>query len=251
LAYAFVLIPFVSEAISKAGINSGPVEGMLDSFLGSIPRIIGGAILLGVAYYVGTIIAELVASILANVGLNRLPERLGFADGPIEGRQSLSDTAGYVTLVAIMLLASAEAADLMEFESLRDAIQSVIGLGGEVLLAIAILVLGIYLSDIARSVVLSSAGDGSTLLANAARWVTLLIAGGMALGQISAGGEIVQTAFTAVVYGAAVAVALAFGLGGKEVASGMLDSWFGDGGGDVDDEAEDDEADGDREVYVG
>ncbi len=230
IAYAFVLIPFAIEALNKAGFASGPATEMLQGVMTAIPNLIGAAILLAVAYFVGTFVADLVASILENVGLNRMPAKLGLADGPAEGARKPSEMVGYVTLVAIMLFAASAAASLLGFDTLVTAIEAVIALGGQVLLAIAILVLGIYLSNIARDVIKSSTGEGSELFATAARWAILLISGAMALGQIDQGGEIIQIAFAALVYaiaaGAALAAGLAFGLGGRGVAGDRLKGWL-------------------------
>lgn len=225
IAYAFVIIPFAVAALDKLGFGEGPAASMLSGVMEAIPRLIGAAILLAVAYFAASFVADLVASILANVGLNRMPAKLGLADAPAEGERSLSDMVGYVTLVGVMLFAASAAADLLGFDSLQGAVDSVIGLGGDVLLGVAILVLGVYLSNIARGVVMSSAGENGALMATLARWAILLIAAAMALSQIDQGGVIVQSAFQALVYAVAAAAALAFGLGGKDAAAARLAKW--------------------------
>jgi hypothetical protein len=53
-------------------------------------------------------------------------------------------------------------------------------------------------------------------------WV---LAGAMALNQMGLGSEIVNLAFGLTLGGVAIAVALAFGLGGRELAAQELESW--------------------------
>ena len=67
LAYAFIMIPVVIQALSTIGLKDGPAVSMLDSVTTIIPKIIGSAVLLGIAYWVGSWVADLVASILQNV----------------------------------------------------------------------------------------------------------------------------------------------------------------------------------------
>jgi hypothetical protein len=48
----------------------------------------------------------------------------------------------------------------------------------------------------------------------------------IALGQVEVGGDIVQRTFLIILAGLVLALALAFGLGGKEWAAAMLERWW-------------------------
>jgi hypothetical protein len=60
----------------------------------------------------------------------------------------------------------------------------------------------------------------------AARVAVLVLAGAMALRQMGLANEIVNVAFALILGAIAVAVALAFGLGGREVAVQQLEEWI-------------------------
>jgi hypothetical protein len=60
----------------------------------------------------------------------------------------------------------------------------------------------------------------------AARVSILVLAGAMALGQMGVASDIINLAFGLLIGAIAVAVALAFGLGGREIAGRELDKWL-------------------------
>jgi hypothetical protein len=63
------------------------------------------------------------------------------------------------------------------------------------------------------------------LLATVTRVVILVLAGAMALRQMDIANEIVNLAFGLLVGAVAVAVALAFGLGGRDSAMRLIEEW--------------------------
>ena len=65
----------------------------------------------------------------------------------------------------------------------------------------------------------STQASSSNFLAGIARWAILLLAGSMALNHMGFANEIINTAFGLLLGAAAVAVAIAFGLGGRDAAA--------------------------------
>src|SRR5690606_19366758 len=56
---------------------SRPLTRMLDVFLQAVPNVLAAAAILILAWFIGRFVAELVARLLANLGFDRLPERIG------------------------------------------------------------------------------------------------------------------------------------------------------------------------------
>ena len=225
IVYAFILIPAVVSALDQLEIAaiSKPATEMLTAFMSAVPNIFGAALVLGVAYMAGRLVAGLVTNVLAGLGFNGLPGRLGLHNVPTEGARSPSATAGYVTLVAILLFASSQAANLLQFTSLESAINEVIALGGRVILGLAILAIGLYFANLARNVILNSAGDEGALLAALARWAIVVFSVATALGQMGMAETIINDAWRALVFGLGIALALAFGLGGRDAAARIIE----------------------------
>jgi hypothetical protein len=81
------------------------------------------------------------------------------------------------------------------------------------------------LANLASGVVRDSDVGQASLLATLARGAILVFAGAMALRQMGLANEIVNLAFGLLLGAIAVAAALAFGLGGREMASRKLEEW--------------------------
>jgi hypothetical protein len=221
LVYALILLPAIIAALNALDIEaiSTPAMAMLQTMLDAIPGIFGAALLLIVTYFVGRVIADIVADLLAGLGFDDLVSRLGFYNTTtaVAGRTP-SQVAGLLLLVAIMLFAAMEAASLLRFEILATLIAQVIAFGGRLLLALVIVGLGIYLANLAREVVLNSGSRYAVLLSQLARWAILIFTGAIALRHLGVADEIINLAFGLLLGAIAVAAALAFGLGGREIA---------------------------------
>ena len=89
--------------------------------------------------------------------------------------------------------------------------------------AVVILALGMFLSTMAANQIKGSGMDNASMLATIARGAILVFAGGFALQHIGVSPTIVNTAFMALLGGLGVAVAIAFGWGGRDAAKRILD----------------------------
>ncbi len=228
VVYALILISTVIAALGKLEIEaiSGPATTMLNTVLEAIPAIFGAALILGVSYLVGRLVAGLVTSLLRGVGADSIPARLGLMqEGEEQVGRTFSELVGYLVIVAVMLFAATEAAALLGFELLADMVSNFTSFGGQILLALAILAIGVWLSNLARNLVISTAGEDSTFTANLARLAVLIFVGAMALQQMGIAEEIVNLAFGILLGTIGVAAALAFGLGSREVAGREVENW--------------------------
>ena len=92
-------------------------------------------------------------------------------------------------------------------------------------MGLVILGVGMFLANVVAKSVQESGRANASLLATAARIVILVLAGAMALRQMDIANEIVNLAFGLLLGAVAVAVALAFGLGGRESAAKLIEEW--------------------------
>jgi hypothetical protein len=121
---------------------------MLGKLLAAVPNIIAAALILGVTYYVARFAAGLLARLLAAVGFDSLPERLGLANVFAGGMQP-SRLVALLVLIVAMLFATAEAANRLDFTQVRDLVALFIRFGGNVLLGAVILIIGSWLANVA------------------------------------------------------------------------------------------------------
>ncbi|RJP51082.1 MAG: hypothetical protein C4557_08625 [Anaerolineaceae bacterium] len=223
VVYVFVMITVIGQAL--AALNLEVLTSISDQVLGGVTNVIlgvlGAVVILGVAYYVAKFVAEVASSLLAGIGVNRLPAALGFKTTK---DADLAGVIGYVVLVAVMLLAIQGTAQFLGLSSFAVLIGSLIVFAGKVLLGIVIFLAGIYLANIASSVITSTGGKDAAFLANIVRWAILIFVAGIALSQ--AGVTLAENAITIILATVGAAVALAFGLGGRDAAGKQVEKWF-------------------------
>jgi hypothetical protein len=199
---------------------------MLNQFLGALPGIFAAVLLLIITYVVARLVAALVTSLLTGLGFNTILVRLGLAKAePAAGERTPSETVGYLVLVVVMLFAAIEAAALLGFAELSTLLAGLTVFIWQVVLGLVILAIGLWLASVAAKTIETSSAAHAKLLALVARIAILVLAGAMALSEMGLGSEIVNLAFGLTLGAVAIAVALAFGLGGRELAAGELENW--------------------------
>lgn len=223
LVYVLILIPVAISALDALNLESisAPATDMLQTFLEAIPAIFAAGLLLALAYLVARFIDDFVAQLLRGVGFDRFLSEIGVVR-MIPGSRSPSDLVGSLVLVAIMLFAATEAADLLGFEAIALIIAEFLGFLGDVVLGLIILALGLYLANLADSTIRSSGMQNSDTLATVGRYAILILAVTMALRQMGIAEDIITLAFGLTLGAVALAAAIAFGWGGREVAARQL-----------------------------
>lgn len=137
---------------------------------------------------------------------------------------TLSAFAGKLALFFIMLFATVEAASMLGFAGINALLQQFIDFGADVLLGLVILGVGWWLADVAGRAI-ERANPESRSLARLVRFAILGLVTAMGLRAMGVADDIVNLAFGLVLGAIAVAVALAFGLGGRDAASKIANRW--------------------------
>jgi hypothetical protein len=228
VVYVLILIPVLVAALNALALEAitQPASNMLNAILKAIPAIFAAALVVVIAYVVGRVVAGLITNLLTGVGFNNILARLGLGKEPGEGERTPSEFVGYLVLVAIMLFAAIEASRILGFVLLADLVAQFTAFAGQVVLGLIIFAIGLYLANLAAKTVQASGVAQAGLLAMAARVSILVLAGAMALRQMGLANEIINLAFGLLLGAIAVATALAFGLGGRELAARELEGWL-------------------------
>jgi hypothetical protein len=253
IVYILILLPVITAALDALQLAALtlPLTNMINQILAAIPNIVAAVLLITLAYVVGRVLADLVTSLLTGLGVNAWPARLGLATpaagaatsvrtAAASGSASPSASAGTVSptergtpagmvgtlvQVAIVWFALIQALQLLGFDQVAVLMTDLLALAGRILLGLIIVLVGLYLARLAAGAIRSSGVDQPNLLATAAQAAILVLTGAMALRQMGVANEIINLAFGLLLGAIAVAVALAFGLGGREVAGRQLQQW--------------------------
>ena len=224
LFYALLAVVLITalDALQLTAI-SAPLTAMLAEIVAFIPGLLGAVIILVLAYFVGRMIANIVKDLLANVGFDSLPTRLGLG---WSATTSPSDWAGSLTLIAILLFAATYAAEVLGSQFLVVAMGQFIAFLWQVFLAAIIFAFGLYFAKLAFSIVASTGMDHANLLGRLAQVAVIIFAGAISLQTLDVANSIVNLAFGITLAAAAFAAALAFGLGSKEIAGREVDNFI-------------------------
>ena len=225
--YVLILIPVLIAALEALAIESitRPASQMLNTMLAAIPNVFAACLVLAIAYMVGKVVAGLVQNLLSAIGFDFILTRIGFSKTQMELQKSPSLVVGNLVLIVLMLFATAEAAELMGFDVVGQLMSQFLVFGGRVILGLVILAVGMYLAGVAYNTVSASNASQARILANGARLAILVLTGAMALREMGLANEIINLAFGMTVGAIAVAIALAFGLGGRDVAARQVEEW--------------------------
>lgn len=200
---------------------------MLDEFrytLGDGLLDVGLAVLIIAAgWLVALLLGKIVAKVIRTIGDERISQAMGVkAD---TDRRPPSRVVGSITRAAVMLYATLEAFEVLGFTLGAELITRFLTFGGNVLLGVAILGLGLYLGRLAGEAVASGTGRRLRAVAPVTQGAVVVLAIFMALDQMGLASDIVRLLFIFTAGAAAVAAALAFGLGCRESARALFDEW--------------------------
>ena len=202
---------------------SDSVAGFFSKLLNAAGDILGAALLIFLAFLVGGFVSGIVTQILENFGFNKLMATLGFAPKGEDKSSLPSVVVGKLSFVAIIFFALIMASDILNFDAFSALLRTFLVFGGNIIIGIIVLLVGIYLSNLAADAV---KGKGSDALSMIVRIAVLVFTGAIAINNMNIGGAIVEMAFMLLLGAVCVAVALAFGLGGRELAAKKLEEWI-------------------------
>ena len=217
--YALIVIFFAIMALDVLDIRavSQPASAMLNLILNSIPLIIGAALLIGIGYLIGKFVAQLLQEILPGLGVDRA---IGSTD-LLPGSVTISSIIAKVAQIAIVLFFAIAATRLLNFPELTLILGEILELGGQVIFGAVVILFGFLLARMLARMIGGSEETG--LAALVVKWATIFVFTFMGLQFTGIGEDIIRIFFGALVIGAAVAGALAFGIGGREWAGRKLE----------------------------
>ena len=222
LVYALIIIPVAIAALQALEISSisGPATAMLNEILTAIPRILAAALWIGIAFVAARFLKTIIEAILPPTGFDDAVR----STGVLPSSAFPSRIVANVAMIAIILAASIEAAKQLGGGTIAIFLAQVTELGGKVIFGTLIIVVGIFLARIVANLVGSGTGEGS-FAQTIVRYAIIALFTAIGLTFMGLADQIVILAFGLILGSAAVACALAFGLGGRDAAARILERW--------------------------
>jgi hypothetical protein len=218
IVYVLVIIPVAIAALQMLEISAitEPAMNLLNMVFKAIPLIIGACVLLGIGFVLSRWIAGLIRDLLPSLGADRAIAELGI----LPAGRSASGVIATIVTIAIMVFFAIAATDMLGFPQLTNILNTVLAQAGSVVFGAVLIAMGVLIANILRNLIADAAGSG--IASNVTYWITVGLFVFIGLKQMAIGGWIVDYAFGALAIGAAVAFALAFGLGGRDAAAQVL-----------------------------
>lgn len=246
LVYTLILIPVAIAALTELNLDgvSGPAITMLDSVLEKIPQVLSAGVVLVIFYFIAQFVSDLVVSLLSGIGFDNITNILGLPELSVPGdaepvtlaegepmpaieapQKTPSEIVGVLVLVGIVLFGAVTATEILQFDALTQIVRSIMAVSVRVLSGIIVFAIGLYAANLAFRLIDGMGMSSSNTLAQSARIAIIAFVGAMALQQMGVATNIVNLAFGLLLGAIAVAIAIAFGLGGRDVAAENLREW--------------------------
>lgn len=259
LVFVLILIPITIAALEQLNIESltTPAVAVLTTVFDAIPRVLAAAVVLAIGWFIGRWVAGIIERVLPATGFDRsLAGLLSLsssrtvdpaapaapAAAPYAGdvtpataavmggldaqpRMTPSKIVGKIVMIAIVAFTAVEAANLLQFATMADLVENVLTLTIQVIVGGAIITAGVLIADLLANAIDRGTGGKDGFASTIVRWATIALATAMGLRFMGIADDIVLLAFGLILGAAAVASALAFGLGGRAAAGRVADSW--------------------------
>ncbi len=197
-----------------------------------LPRLALAVAVIAVGWVVAKAVRFAIEKALRAVNFNVLTERAGtdhfLQQGGLHGDTTtiFGLFAYWVVIIATLIIAF----NGLGLTYITDLLQRVELFAPKVLVAMLVVVLGSYFARFVGEAVNTYCVDAqipdADILGKISRYLIMTFVVMIALSQIEVGGDIVQRTFLILLGGLVLALALAFGLGGREWAAAMLERWW-------------------------
>jgi len=206
-----------------------PVREMLTKIMAYLPVLLGALLILIVGWIVAKIIRSIVNGALKVVHFDSLADKAGISevlrkgDLKITARQVLSGLVYWLIIIMVLVMA----ANALGLPKASDILSSLFAYVPKVIAALLVLVVAMFLASFVSGIVRIAAGNAKLpkpeMLAGISKWAIIIFAVTIALAQLGIAPLVVATTFNIILGGVVLALALAFGLGGKDAAARYLE----------------------------
>jgi hypothetical protein len=220
------------DVMQQIDLSLEPARAFLVQIGQFMPRLGVALVILLVGWLVAKAARFAVNRGLRAINFHILTERAGIdrflANGGLTG-DSISIFAG-LAYWSMLLLALLVAFNSLGLDYATDVVRQIVLFVPKVFVALLVIAFGAYFARFVRDTVqayLRNVGvSDAGLLGHLAQYAIVGFVVLIAIDQLDIGGRLVQTTFLIVLAGVVLALALAFGLGGRERAAALLERWF-------------------------
>jgi small-conductance mechanosensitive channel len=209
------------------------VQQGFDRFFAFLPNLLGFIVILIVGYVIARVVAGITGKALEKLGLDRRlheSEAHNYVEKVLPGASPSKGIAAVVFwLVFAFFIVAAIGA--LQIPAVTTFMNQVLAYLPNVIVAILIFVIASIIAGAVAAAATRLMGDTPTgkVVAGVVPALVMVIAMFMILNQLHIAEQIVTIAFAATMFALALGLALAFGLGGRDVARRLLEDAYANG----------------------
>jgi mechanosensitive ion channel-like protein len=206
------------------------LQNGLDAFIGFVPNLIGFLAILIIGFIIARIVKGIVGKGLEKLGVDRALHsgQLGQYVEKVSPGASPSRLVGSIAFWFIFVFVLSAAIGALKIPAVTTFMNQVLAYLPNVIAAVIIFALAGAIAAAVAGLVQKTMGDTSTgkLVSTTVPVLVMAIATFMILNQLQIAPAIVTITYAALLGAAALGMALAFGLGGRDVAGRMLEEAY-------------------------
>lgn len=212
---------------SIRAVLPNPVE-FWESVAGAAPNVIAALALLFVGHYAARLIAFAATRLLQKIGLDKLGDKAGLGDMAERGgfNMSASIVFGKILYWLIFLTFLISAADALGLARVSETINGFVAWLPKLIGGLLVLVIGLFAAQVVRSVVEAALGSinlGYEKAVGALVYgIIVIVVMSLAIGQLEVETALLNQVISILLMAGAAAVALAMGLGTRDVAGNIV-----------------------------
>jgi hypothetical protein len=206
-----------------------PVRQMLTKILAYLPILLGALVILIVGWIIAKAIRRAIDWLLKMVRFDTLADKAGISEILRKGNLKISarEVVSGIVYWLIIIMVLVMAVDALGLPKASDVLASLFAYVPNVIAALLVLVVAMFLASFVSGIVRTAAGNANLpkpeIFASISRWAIIIFAATVSLEQLGIASLLVTTTFNIILGGICLALALAFGLGGKDVAAKYLE----------------------------
>src|SRR5262245_13903425 len=196
------------------------------------PRVLALVVVLVVGYLVARLVARVVEALSDRIGLEKAAERGGLVESMkrVGITRSVSGIVGQLVFWLLMCVFMMAAFNILELEALSVAMAGVVAYIPRLLVATVVVVIGLLIANFLRGVIATSADrvgiSYAERLATGCYYVLALMTFIAAFEQLAIKFALLEQVILIAFGSLGVGLGLAVGLGGREVAGGILAGYY-------------------------
>lgn len=151
LAYFVTFILFLPGVLDKLGMYSvsAPITGMVNSFLGFIPKLVAAAIIIAVGMFIANIVKDLLTAVLRAVKVDALQEKAGIEASETTSFSSIIASVVYGVIVLVVITSALDQLGIAAISGPANAVVArIFAMIPDVLGAIVIIAIGVVIAKL-------------------------------------------------------------------------------------------------------